>query len=129
MSGRNTPWHGVYTVSPSARGNEKTRKIIPTTNIEHLENEVYTLPKMMKNAGYVTGSFGKWHIGNEPTLQGIDKNVGGNHRGNPGRNGYFSPYKIDNIEDGPEGEYLTDRLASEAMNFIETNKDTSLSKK
>ncbi len=125
LSGLNTPRHGVYTVSPSERGNAKTRRIIPIANTRHLEDSVFTLPLMLQSTGYVTGSFGKWHVGNDPTQQGIDHNVGGSHRGNPGRDGYFAPYNIDFIEDGPDGEYLTDRLTSEAIAFIEANKDTS----
>jgi len=125
LSGLNTTKHGVYTVSPSDRGDKKTRKLIPTKNIAHLSDDLYTLPKMMKSAGYVTGSFGKWHIGKDPSKQGIDYNVGGSSKGNPGKDGYFAPYTIDNIENGPEGEYLTDRLTSETVSFIEKNKDTT----
>ena len=125
LSGLYSPRHGVYTVSPSDRGHEKTRQLIPIENTRFLSPEIYTLPQMLKSAGYVTGSFGKWHIGEDPTSQGIDINIGGSKRGNPGKDGYFSPYKIDNIEDGPEGEYLTDRLTSESISFIEEHKDTS----
>lgn len=119
LSGMQSPRHGVYTVGTSIRGKEKTRKIIPTENTKHLGDSFFTLPDLFKSVGYVTGSFGKWHIGNDPTKQGIDVNVGGSGRGNPGKGGYFAPYKIDNIEDGPEGEYLTDRLTEEAIKFVE----------
>lgn len=34
---------------------------------------------------------------------------------------YFSPYGMPNLEDGPEGEYLTDRLTDEAMRLIQSN--------
>ncbi|MEO9475968.1 MAG: sulfatase [Cyclobacteriaceae bacterium] len=118
LSGQNTPRHGVYTVSPSTRGNTKTRKLIPVENTAHLTNEVITLPELFKKAGYTTANFGKWHVGEDPLAQGIDVNVGGGRNGNPGKNGYFSPYNIPNITDGPEGEYLTDRLTSEAISFI-----------
>jgi len=37
--------------------------------------------------------------------------------------GYFSPYGMPGLKDGPEGEYLTDRLTNEAVNFITENKD------
>ncbi|MBJ6367008.1 sulfatase [Snuella sedimenti] len=125
ISGLNTPRHGVYTVSPSDRGHKKTRKLIPIKNTKNLHDSIYTLPQMLKSAGYMTANFGKWHVGNNPTKQGIDYNVGGSAKGNPGANGYFSPYNIDFIEDGPEGEYLTDRLTNEAVSFIEKHKDTT----
>jgi hypothetical protein len=36
---------------------------------------------------------------------------------------YFYPYKIKNSKTGVEGEYITDRLETEAEAFIEANKD------
>ena len=125
LSGLNTPRHGVYTVSPSDRGNSKTRKLIPIKNTDHLNDTIYTLPQMLKSAGYITGSFGKWHVGNDPKEQGIDVNVGGSAKGNPGKGGYFSPYKIDHITNGPDGEYLTDRITKEAISFVEKYRDTT----
>jgi arylsulfatase A-like enzyme len=76
---------------------------------------------LFKEAGYTTGSFGKWHLGNDPLTQGIDVNVGGNQRGNPGPKGYFSPFKVQNITPGPSGENLTNRLTEEAIRFIHDN--------
>ncbi|WP_246255603.1 sulfatase [Cyclobacterium plantarum] len=123
MSGRNTPSHGVYTVDNSERGNSKTRKIIPTPNRDFLPDSLYTLAAMLKDNGYTNGTFGKWHINEDPLQHGFHVNVGGSHRGNPGSGGYFSPYKIDFIENGPDGEYLTDRLTEEAIHFVRANKE------
>ena len=122
LSGKQSPHHGVYTVSPSDRGKKETRKIVPIKNTKYLTDNTYTLADMFKASGYMTGSFGKWHVGNDPTLQGIDVNVGGDGRGNPGKGGYFSPYKIKNITNGPDGEYLTDRLTDEAIQFVTDQK-------
>ena len=121
MSGLNTPKHGIYTVGSSQRGETKTRKLIAVKNKKYLHDSIYTLPEMLKSAGYKTAHFGKWHIGENPKTQGIDYNIGGSKRGNPGRNGYFSPYNIDFIENKKSDEYLTDRLTSEAINFIKKN--------
>ena len=125
LSGLNTPKHGVYTVGSSARGNAKTRKLIPIENTEHLDDSIYTLPEMLKSAGYLTANIGKWHVNKNPLQQGIDVNIGGSDKGNPGANGYFSPYNIDFIEDGSKGEYLTDRLTNEAISFIQKSRDTT----
>ena len=38
--------------------------------------------------------------------------------------GYYSPYKNPKLSDGPEGEYLTDRLTDEALGLI-NNRDSS----
>ena len=122
MSGQNTPRHGVYTVANSDRGNAKTRKIIPTQNTLYLADSIVTVAEMLKQNGYVTGTFGKWHLGDDPRTQGFDVNVGGNHRGNPGRDGHFSPYNIQFIDDNQSGENLSDRLTQEAITFIQQHK-------
>jgi arylsulfatase A-like enzyme len=125
MTGTASPRHGIYTVGTSERGNTKTRRIIPTENTAFLEDDNHTIGDLFQEEGYVTGTFGKWHLGIEPLNQGFDKNVAGGKNGNPGRNGYFSPYNVPNIEDGPEGEYLPDRITDEAIQFITDKKDTS----
>ena len=86
--------------------------------------EEKTLAEELKAAGYATASLGKWHLGGEefyPEKQGFDLNIAGTHAPQPGS--YFAPYKIATIQDGLDGEYITDRLADEAVKFIETNKN------
>jgi arylsulfatase A-like enzyme len=100
------------------------RRLLPAPNANHLALEETTIAEALKKAGYVTGHIGKWHLGGEgfmPEQQGFDYNVGGCDKGHPPS--YFSPYKIPNLPDGPLGEYLTDRLATECEKFIEAHKD------
>ncbi|MCL5270993.1 MAG: sulfatase [bacterium] len=90
----------------------------------HLPLEQYTIAEALRDAGYTTCHIGKWHLGNEPWWpehQGFDINIGGGYWWNPPS--YFSPYHITTLPDGPEGEYITDRLTTEAENYLETHKD------
>ena len=124
MSGQNTPRHGVYTVNSSERGNKKTRKLIPIQNTAFLTDDMITMAEVFKMAGYTTGTFGKWHVTKDPENDGFDVNIGGNHKGNPGRKGYTAPYNdLPNLKIADNGENLTDRLTLEAMSFIESNRN------
>ncbi len=126
LTGQYGPRHGIYTVGGSARGVSADRRIIPTENITVLASDHITMAEVLKTAGYVSASMGKWHMGDPPTHgpceQGFDVNIAGNATGTPA-GGYFVPYNNPQLPDGPAGEYLTDRLSDEAISFIETNKD------
>ena len=91
---------------------------------EYLPREEFTIASALKQVGYTSASIGKWHLGDEkegyPDKHGFDLNVAGCEKGSPPS--YFSPYKLPTLKDGPVGEYLTDRLADEAVHFIEANK-------
>jgi len=99
-------------------------KMLPPDR-NHLPLEEVTIAETLKEAGYATCFIGKWHLGGKdyyPDRQGFDVNLGGTEWPQPS-SGYFSPYHIDTLPEGPEGEYLTDRLSGEAVTFIEAHRD------
>ena len=100
---------------------------LPAPYTDRLPLESITLAESLKAAGYATFFAGKWHLGPQghwPENQGFDINMGGHDAGGPyGGKKYFSPYANPRLTDGPPGEHLTDRLATETTRFIESNKD------
>ncbi|MBD3317222.1 MAG: sulfatase-like hydrolase/transferase, partial [Chitinivibrionales bacterium] len=104
----------------------KNRKLITPQDLQELPLDEVTFAERLKESGYKTFFAGKWHLGGEgfyPQDQGFDINKGGYHKGGP-RGGYYSPYKNPALDDGPDGEYLTDRLTDESIKFMEANKNT-----
>jgi arylsulfatase A len=92
---------------------------------QHLPYDIPTLPEVLKENGYQTAIFGKWHLGEDSTStahQGFDFHLPDWNRGWP-KNGYYFPYDMKGLEEGNTGEYLTDRMSKEAIKYIERNKD------
>jgi arylsulfatase A-like enzyme len=95
-------------------------RLIDAPYIDHLPLSETSLATALREGGYRTWHVGKWHLGGpefHPDQHGFDINLGGCEWGLPTR-GYFSPYGLPTLEDGPPGEYLTDRLTDEAVRLI-----------
>jgi len=131
MTGKYTPRHGVFTVGKSERGDSTWRKLVPVENNTTLDLNFVTIAEELHHAGYETGLIGKWQLGHNkvgtgPQQQGFDYVIAGS--GGPGH--YFYPYGAKNnetvhegLDDGKEGEYLTDRLTDEAISFISQKRE------
>ena len=106
-------------------GNDpKDKPLLGPQDLDGLPHEEITIAEELKSSGYNTFYIGKWHLGSEgsyPEDHGFDINIGGFEKGSP-MGGYYSPYKNPKLSDGPEGEYLTDRLTNEALGLI-NNRD------
>jgi len=110
MSGLYTPQHEIITVASSERGKSKDRKLIPIQNKLTLDSSFKTMGELFQDAGYRTGHVGKWHLGmgeHSPKEQGFEYHVAG-WEGDHKRT-FYSPNEV----------YLTDSLASRAIEFVD----------
>jgi arylsulfatase A-like enzyme len=96
-----------------------------------------TLAEMLKDEGYRTGIFGKWHLGDNypsrPNDQGFDESV--THLGGgmgqvgdfttyfQGDSSYFDPVLWHNGEQQSYEGYCSDIFAEQAVEFIKTNQN------
>lgn len=102
-----------------------------------LNPDELTIAEVLKEAGYATGMFGKWHLGDQveflPTRQGFDEFFGlpYSHDIHP-YHGNDKKYKFPPlpllemetvIEEEPDADYLTKRITERAVDFIERHKD------
>lgn len=90
-----------------------------------LPTSVPTLPKMLKTTGYVTGAFGKWHLGYKdefnPTKHGFDEYFGEllGHSDYYTHAYYDGTYALrDGLEPVKKEGYLTDLINERAVQFI-----------
>lgn len=97
-------------------GGHNVGRLADVRSFPQLPRNEYSLARAFADQGYRTWHVGKWHLGPQhswPKRHGFQVNVGGCDWGHP--RSYFSPYECPTLSDGPEGEYLTDRLTDEAI--------------
>jgi arylsulfatase A-like enzyme len=121
---------GLTTGHTPIRGN----KTVGNEGQWPLPAETVTIAEMLKDAGYVTGAFGKWGLGfpgseGDPNNQGFDRFYGYNCQGLA--HNYYPGHLWDNhkkiILEGNSGDkfgvYAPDLIHKEALKFMEINKD------
>ena len=106
------------------RKNFSFQKLKNAETVQHLPYNIQTLPQVLKQNGYETAIFGKWHLGEDSAStkrQGFDVHVPDWNKGWPAAS-YFSPFEMKGLDGGVKGEYLTDKLTDEALKWVEKNK-------
>ena len=103
---------------------------------ERMSLKSTTLAQILKSAGYTTGIFGKWHLGDEaeyqPGKRGFDEvfihgggGIGQTYRGSCGdapKNSYFNPVILhNNVFEKTEG-YCTDVFFDRAIKWIDAKR-------
>jgi len=93
MAGSGIQFNRFYSAAPVCSptrgscltGRHPYRYGIFSANIGYLRDEELNLAEVLKDQGYVTGHFGKWHLGTLTTSE-YDAN-----RGRPGDSSHYSP--------------------------------------
>jgi arylsulfatase A-like enzyme len=119
MSGQVGARTGVYTVGGTGRFDTSMRPLVPVENVTELPLDRATIAQQLKLAGYATGLFGKWHIGQKgdhaPGKRGFDEAIV--------TMGKHYNFKTEPPTDYPKGQYLADFLTDRAVDFIRRHKD------
>ena len=119
MSGQYGARTGVYTVGGTDRFDWSKRPLKPVENVTNLPLDRDIIPKQLKAAGYATGMFGKWHIGEGgeyfPGKRGFDEAISSA--------GVHFNFNTNPKTDYPKGTYLADFLTDKAVDFITRHKD------
>jgi len=113
MTGKYPPRTGVTDFI----GGTRRGKMLPAPNANHLALEEVTIAERLRDEGYATFFAGKWHLGDgefSPNAQGFGPGLVGSHAYYPG------DAPPPNRRDDPK---TTDRIADEAVKFIDGHKD------
>ncbi len=119
MSGQYGARTGVYTVGGIDRFDWNSRPLRPVDNVTQLPLDRDIIAKQLKAAGYATGMFGKWHIGQKdgylPGQRGFDEAI-------VSMGAHFD-FPTNPKTEYPKGTYLADFLTDKAVDFITRHKD------
>ncbi len=105
---------------------------------ERMDPKAITIAQVLQDAGYTTGIFGKWHLGDEteyrPNRRGFDEQfihggggIGQTYPGSCGdapNNKYFNPAILHNDHFEKTEGYCTDVFFNQATKWIESIKGT-----
>ena len=114
LGGQHPARTGIYTVGSIDRFDWSKRPLRPVDNVTQLPLDCDTIASQLKKAGYFTGMFGKWHIGDSgkyhPSQRGFDEAIvsAGKH----------FQFETNPAVDYPKDQYLADFLTDRAVDFL-----------
>ncbi|MCC6123334.1 MAG: sulfatase [Pirellulales bacterium] len=114
MTGRHPPRTGITDFI----GGKRAGKLLPAPNRDHLALEEVTVAEALKDAGYANFFAGKWHLGSGdygPNAQGFGPGLIGSGE-------FYYPPRNAAPLDPKDDPKTTDRIADEAVRFIEKHK-------
>lgn len=118
MSGQYGTRTGIYTVGDIERFDWRSRPLRPVDNVTEMPLDRILLPQAMRDGGYATAIFGKWHLGDQgehhPTQRGFEAGFTSMGR-------HFN-FACQPPQDFPKGTYLADYLTDRAVEFIRKHK-------
>lgn len=116
----------------TGRDNYRTGVVGVTETSPLMKESEITIAKILSDAGYRTGIFGKWHLGDNYPMRPSDKGFQETliHKGggigqasDPPGNSYFNPIlQHNNVSEQFKG-YCDDIFADATIDFIEKNRD------
>ncbi len=101
------------------------KKAILPNSATRFDTKYYTLAEMFRDNGYATGHFGKWHLGSKPYSpldHGFQVDVP-NWPGPGPAGSYVAPWKFPDFDPQTPNEHIEDRMAKEAVVFMEKNQN------
>jgi arylsulfatase A-like enzyme len=113
---------GEPILRPSLKLNTGTHhKLLSLTKVNRLDTKYPNLAKTLKQAGYHTAHFGKWHLGRNPYTaldHGFDVDIP-NWYGPGPAGSYVAPWKFPDFKEAYPGEHIEDRMADEIDTYLE----------
>jgi len=96
-------------------------KLLSLTKVNRLDTKYPNIAKTLKQAGYHTAHFGKWHLGRSPFTaldHGFDVDIP-NWYGPGPAGSYVAPWKFPDFKEAYPGEHIEDRMADEIDTYLE----------
>ena len=120
MSGQYPARVGIIDFIPGhRRPYEKVQ--VPENRTQYLPPQVYTFAEALTDAGYVTGYFGKWHLGEGKGMEKMHPLNQGFETANTGQ-GYYRSRFTPSRDEGREKRF-SERITDFGIEFIQKNRN------